>query len=196
MNLPPEVLLLDDARKDFNEYAGAAHRSGCHEDVVSLRQDIKFLQQHNQLLQLKVDEQAQKLNRQPQEIVFKVNVAEFLRGGEVNLHSDLKMVGTYTVDMQFDRVYPVGGDSCGVYYLQVTGGGPFPCRVFVNIEVVNWDGKETSNYKIEYAHTYEHATDHSIPQILDLCNLTDTASPYVKDGHVTFIAKFQILPLA
>ena len=201
MNLPPEVLLLDDARKDFNEYAGAAHRSGCHEDVVSLRQDIQSLRQHNQSLQQKVDEQAQKLNeqvqklnRQSQEIVLKVNVAELRRGGQVLLLSDRKMVGAYAVDMKVEKGYIANGNSCGVY-LQLTDG-PFPCRVSANIDVVNWDGVLESNHKVDFAHTYEHATWYGRNKVIELSELTEAGSPYVRAGHVTFITTFRILPLA
>ena len=184
-------------RKDVKNHVDAAvnqHMLLLLHDNRSLREDNQTLRQSNQLLQQKVDDQEEMLNRQLNEIVFKVDIAKLLQGGAVLLPSETYAVGVYSVNMCVRKGFDHNGNNCGLI-LQVTDGH-FPCRLSVNLEVVHWDGKLTSNCKFDYANTYEHAIGSGPPQMIALRKLTDAGSPYVKDGHVTFIARFQILPLA
>ena len=208
-------------RKDVKNHVDAAvnqHMLLLLQDNKSLRGDNQTLRQNNRSLQQKVaeleeameqedagilpnvhlleqrlDGQEGRLNRQLNEIVFKVNATEFLRGGEVAMYSDAKMVGAYLVYMSVKKGYVENGDSCGVHlHLDV---GPFPCRVIMNIDVVNWDGVLASNRRVDFAHTYEYATGYGPSNLIALSQLTAPGTPYVRDGHVTFIVRFQILPL-
>ena len=160
----------------------------------SVRQDVAGLLPNVQMLQQVLSSHEGRLNRQQNEIVLKANIAEFLRDGEVLMFSDNMVVGPYVVSMCVKKGGAANGDSCGIYLHLM--GGPFPCRVFVNFEVVNWDGKRASICKAKFTHTYEHAIAYGSPEFLPLRELTNAGSPYVRAGHVTFIAKFQILPLA
>ena len=199
-------------RKDVNNHVDVA----ANQHMLLLLQDNQTLRQTNQSLQLKVTELKEsvtqdvagllpnvhllqqtlishegRLNRQQNEIVFKANVAELRRDGHVDMFSDRKMVGTYVVYLNVDKGRTKNGNYYGMY-LQLQGG-PFPCRISYTIEVVNWDRKGSCKY--EYEHTYEHFIGSAPATIIPVSNLTAAESPYVRAGYVTFIAKFQILPL-
>ena len=195
-------------RKDVKHHENVA----ANQHILLLLQDNQTLRQNNQTLQQKVaelkesmeqgdagleqrlDGQAERLNSQQSSIVFKVNLEGFLRGGgEVTMFSDHAMVGAYAVNMSVRKGFAENGDSCGMsLHLE---DGPFPCRVFMNLEIVNWDGKMISNHKVEYAHTYEHAIGNGSAQFIPLSKLTEAGSSYVRAGYVTFITTFRILSL-
>ena len=65
---------LEDAHKHFEQcpYAGAVSRCDCRGAIHSLRQEIQSLRQDNKLLR-------EKVNRQPQEIVFTVSIDDLSR---------------------------------------------------------------------------------------------------------------------
>ena len=107
--------------------------------------------------------------------------------------SDDKMVGAYKASMCVDKGRVVNGDCCGVYLrLQ---DGPFPCRVSYTFEAVHWDGKPESACKKDFTYTYDRAEGWGWPDFIPLSKLTAAASPYVKDGEVTFITTFRFLPM-
>ena len=169
-------------RKDVNTHIDAA-----------TNQHILLLLQDNRSLRQKVAEQDVRLNTQLHQIVYKVKLADLIRGGEVDMCSDVKMVGAYKVSMYVKKGYADNGNCCGVYlYLE---DGPFPCRVSSTIEIVNWDGKPESTYKREINNEYEEEIGWGPFKFIPLRKLTAAASPYVKDGEVTFIVTFRILPL-
>ena len=78
-------------------------------------------------------------------------------------------------------------------YLEL-GDGPFPCRVSYTIKVVHYDGKTESSHFKKATVVYEEAEGSGYPDFIPSSMLTDADSPYVKDGEVTFIATFRILP--
>ena len=173
--------------------------------VAEQEQENQLLLQGNHLLQQQVAEQEERLNRQQNEIVFNVNVADLIQRGEVQMNSDFMRVGAYNVWLCVKKGFAAeergylgnwalfGGDCCGVH-LHLADGS-FPCRVTCILEVVHWDGDGLSIFKHEFTNTYLEEKGYGPPQMIALSKLTAAASPYVKDGHVTFIANFQILPL-
>ena len=144
-------------------------------------------------MQQTVAEHENKLDGQQHQLVFKVNLADLARGGEVALWSGEQMVRTYKAYMCVKTGYADNGNDCGVY-LHVEDG-PFPCRVSRIIEVVHWDGKPESARKIESLYISEAAEGLGRHKFIPLTELTATASPYVKDGGVTFIVTFRFLAL-
>ena len=187
------------AMKQHNRLLLQDNRS-LRQDNLSFRQDIQSVQQDNLSLrqdilslQQKVAEQEQRLDEQQQQIVFKVKLADLVRGGEVDVESDEKVVGAYSAFMIVQKGYAVNGDCCGVYLHLVDG--PFPCHVSFTIEVVHWDGKSENARKIEDTDTYKRAKGRGFPKFIRLSQLTAAASPYVKDGHITFIVTFRFLPM-
>ena len=121
-----------------------------------------------------------------------MNVAELLRVGEVEINSDLQTVGAHTVHVCVKKGFDPNG--CGVFLF--FDDGPFPCRVSFTLEAVHWDGNLASVCKCEITHTYEWTCGCGRPNMVPLSQIIAAASPYVKDGRVTFIARFQILPMA
>ena len=193
---------LADTRKHLKEcpYAGAVSRCDCQsfqkeiqllrQDIQTLRQDNQTLRNDNQTLREKVDEQAQLLSRQPQEIVFTVNIADLLRPYEVHMNSDSKRVGAYNAVLRLESGNAVlNGHHCGMHlYID---DGPFPCHVMYYLEVVHWNGIDLSARKVEFTQTYKFATAYGLNKMVILCPW----GPYMNEGRITFIAKFQILPL-
>ena len=163
------------------------------QDNLSFRQDIQSLQQDNLSLQQEVTEQKEQMNTQLLQLVYKVKLADLVRGGVVDMYSDHKMVGAYEAYMSVDKGHDYNGNCCGVYlHLK---DGPFPCRASRTFEVVHWDGKPESACKEEGTYTYEEATGYGRRNFIPLSKLTVAASPYVKDGHITFIVTFRLLPI-
>ena len=182
-------------RKDVESHEEAAikhHNRLLLKDNRSLRQDNLSFRQDNLSLQQKVAEQKEMMNNQLHQLVYKVELADLLRDGEVVKRSDDKMVGAYKSYMGVKKGNADNGDCCGVYlHLE---DGPFPCRVSCTIEIVHWDGKPESARKYENTATYEEAEGWGWPMLIPLSKLTAAASPYVKEGHVTFIVTFRFLP--
>ena len=190
-------------RKDIKNHTDTT----TDQHMLLMLQDNRSLREDNESLLQKVAELEQECaesfsgyaddleewqSRQPQEIVFKVNVADLVRDGEVRLHSDHKEVGAYNVCMEVSKGFAEDHDKCGVYlHLR---DGLFPCRVTCTFEIVHWGGNNGAILKYEVTNTYEEVKGRG-PQTIPPSKITAAASPYVKDGHVTFIAKFQILPL-
>ena len=183
-------------------------------DNQSLRQDNQSFRQDNQSLQQKVGELEQsmkreddellqdvsalqqqldvvqgKFSRQPQEIVFRVNVADLLQAGEFFTNSPAKLVGPYSVNVAVKKAN--GGNGLNVC-LHLTDG-LFPCRISLSVEVVNWDQQVASIRRVDFTQTYALGDSWGATNLLQLNELFYPT--YVKNGHVTFIAKFQILPL-
>ena len=155
------------------------------QDILSSRQDIQLLRQDNLSLQQKVAEQEKRLDRQLHQLVYKVKLADLVRAGEVNMQSDEKMFGAYKAYVHVQKGHANNGDCCGVYLC--LKNSPFPCHVSRTFEIVHWDGKPESACKKENTATYEEAEGDGWSKFIPLSKLTAAASPYVKDGHVTFI---------
>ena len=103
------------------------------------------------------------------------------------------MVGAYKAYVQVRKGYAANGDCCGVYLGLLDG--PYPCRVSCTTEVLHWDEKPESAFKKVDTHIYEAAQGRGWTDFISLSKLTDAASPYVKDGHITFTTTFRILPM-
>jgi hypothetical protein len=135
--------------------------------------------------------QEEQIRRQLHQIVYKVKLSNLGKVGKVDLYSNFMTAGVYESSLQVQKGYQINENGCDLYlHLR---NGPFPCRVFFTIEVVHWDGKDESARSEEFTYTYESATSYGW-NIVSLNDLTAAASPYVKDGHITFIANVRILP--
>ena len=155
-----------------------------HEDAA--------MKQHNRLLLKKMVKQEERLDRQLHQIVYKVDLDDLLQDGKIDLSSDEIVVGAYKTYMIVHKGYDDNDNYCGAHlYLK---DGPIPCRVISNFEVVQWNGKPESARKEESICTFDNEEGNGIYQLIPLSELTAATSPYVKDGHVTFIVTFRILP--
>ena len=94
--------------------------------------------------------------------------------------------------MSIEKGKSDNGQNCGIY-LELCDG-PFPCRVSYTIKVVHYDGKTESAYVKKATTIYTESEGSGYPDFIPLSKLTDADSPYVKDGEVTFIITFRILP--
>ena len=152
--------------------------------IRAMQREIVELAGSNQLLQQKAAEHSKRTFLQNElplyQMDHKVKVADLIEDGVVDTKSEDKMVGAYNAHLFVGKGSYLSGDCCGVF-LRLTDGH-FPCRLAHTIEVVHWDGKPASTRKGTSAHEF-----------IPLHELTDTQSPYVKRGEVTFIATFRIL---
>ena len=176
-------------RKDVESHEEAAMKQ--HNRL--LLQDNRLLRQDNLSLQQKVAKQEETLNRQHQQIVLKVRLADLARDGVFSMESGDEMMGGYCAFMSVQKGYANNGDCCGIY-LELADG-PFPCRVSITYEVVHWDGEPESARKKTYTEIYNRAGCKGRNEFISLSKFTAAASPYVKGGHVTFIVTFHTLPL-
>ena len=183
-------------RKDVDSHEEAAmkqHNRLLLQDNRSLRQDNLTFRQDILSLQQKVAEQEGRRGELIHQIVYKVELVDLEQVGKVIMQSDDKMIGAYTASMQVKKGYANDGDSCGMFlFLE---DGPFPCHVSFTMEVVHWNGEPECACKQEGAITYERAVGMGYLESIPLSKLTAAASPYVKNGHVTFIITFQFLPM-
>ena len=123
-----------------------------------------------------------------------MKLSNLVKDGQVNKHSDGIIAGAYNAFLQVQKSCPSNGNCCGMY-LELREG-PFPCRVSNTFEVVHWDGKDESACKKEMIHIYDKEVVCGFADFIPLSKLTAAASPYVKDGHVTFVTNFRIHPSA
>ena len=127
------------------------------------------------------------------QIVFKMKMAEFLVDGVVDRWSHGMWAGGCKANINVTKESTINGKFCGVF-LQLKDG-PFPCRVSFTMEVVHWDGKPESACKIEDTIEIGKAIGMGRYEFISLRKLTAAASPYVKNGHITFIITFRFLPV-
>ena len=187
------------AMKQHNRLLLQDNRS-LRQDNLSFRQDIQSVQQDNLSLredilslQQKMAEQEGRLDEQQQQIVLKVKLVDLVQVGEVDLNSDENTVGAYSACMSVQKGHLHNGDYCGVYlHLE---NGLFPCHVSSTFKLVHWDGKSESACKEDDADLYEVAGGRGWVKFIPLSKFTARASPYVNNGHVTFIVTFRILPM-
>ena len=151
------------------------------------------MKQHNRLLLKKVAKQEERLDKPLHQIVYKADLDDLLQDGKIDLSSDEIVVGAYEAYMIVDKGYDNNDNCCGAHLM--LQDGPFPCRVISNFEVVHWDGKPESARKEECNGTLDkEELGNGIYQLIPMSELTAAASPYVKEGHVTFIVTFRLLP--
>ena len=62
-------------------------------------------------------------------------------------------------------------------------------------EIVHWDENDESVCKKKLLHIYEEEKGWGFGKLIALSELTAAASPYMKDGHVTFVVTFRVLPM-
>ena len=176
--------------------------------VAEQEEENQSLWQENQLLQQQVADQEQRFNNQQNTLVFKVPVNDLARHGEVTMFSDHKTHGAYRVYMCVKKGcgadeygYLGNGDCCGVHlHLE---NGTYPCRVTCTLDIVcwgannasifNWGANSASAFKHEFTNIYVEETGYGPSRLIPVRKLTAAASPYVNNGHVTFVAQFQIL---
>ena len=189
-------------RKDVESHEEAAikqHNRLLLQGTQSLQQDNRVLQQDNLSfrqdilsLQQEVAEQKERVKRQLHQIMFRVKVADLVKGGEVALRSEYTMVGAYKAQIAVDKGFDENDNCCGVF-LELKDG-PFPCSVSGTFEVVHWDGEDDSARKDEFAQTFDDECALGLVQFIKLRKITAADSPYVKDGQITFVATFRFLP--
>ena len=126
--------------------------------------------------------------------MFKVKLADLVRDGEVRMFSDDKICGAHIAYIGLKKGYEDTGNNCGVALF--IREGPLPCRISFTIEIVHWDGRPESALERDHNLVWEFAGGLGWPNFISLSELTDANfSPYVYDGHVTFIVTFRILPV-
>ena len=140
-------------------------------------EDIQFLQQN-----------------QYHQIVFKTALADLV-GEEFDKSSDRQVVGAaYEASMRVQKCDGIEGLSFGVFLHLY--GGPFPCQVSYTVEVLHWDGNDESTCREDQSTSaYEVAGGFGFADVISLSKLTAAASPYVRNGHVTFVMSFRIITL-
>ena len=186
-------------RKDIDSHEEAAakqHNRLMLQDIQSLRQKIEEQEEKS----VEQDETIQSLLKKTTEqeallhvIMLSVNVVDILRGVNLSLWSSQVAAEGYRASLAIDTGYAVNGNCCGIRLL--LENGPFPCRIFFTFEVVHWDGNHASVCKREFVTACNQQVKvQNCPQMIALSQLADIRSPYVNNHHVTFIAKFRILP--
>ena len=190
-------------RKDVKAHhtdAMVAHNNLLLRDNIALRQKInqqtEAIAKHDQMSHARYRAQQKEIQslqqNQMHRIVFKVDSAELVvSGGIEQLMSDTMTEGLHEAYMSVQHDTDHG--SCGVY-LNLRHG-PYPCHVQGHIELLHWDEKPASACKEEMPHTFMEAEGFGSHEFIRMSRLTVPDSPYVKDGHVTFIMTFQIITL-
>ena len=185
-------------RKDIDSHEEAAakqHNRLMLKDIQSLRKTVEEQEEKA----VEQDETIQSLLKKTTEkesplhvITFSVHVMELLSYSDrVTRVSNWLLAERYSASIEVDKGH--NSDCCGVYLRLMDG--PFPCRVTCSFEVVHWDGNSASICKREKSLPYGHAAALGSNRMIGLNALIDGRSPYVNNNHVTFIARFRVLPV-
>ena len=147
--------------------------------IQSLERDISLLRQ--QMVSLKLTNGSNCITQEAplHEIVFKVKVADLVRGGAVRNRSDYRMVGAYNLNVSVQKGSVADGDFLGVF-LHVENG-PFPCHAKFTLEVVHWDRKVESARKGVFTNTFEKEGGYGWPDCIRLSKIAAAESPYVSN---------------
>ena len=178
-------------RKDIETHEEAAMKQ--HNRL--LLQDNRLLRQDHLSLHQTMAKQEDMLNRQLHQLVYKMKLADLVVDGVVDVYSDHKTFGAYNAYVGVEKGYAYNRDFCGVYL--GLNDGPFPCHVSFTVEIVHWDGKSESAHKREFTTTttYDQEECKGRATFIALSKLTAAVSPYVNNGHVTFIITFRFLSM-
>jgi len=170
------------------------------QEVRSLKRKEKVLQQEVRSLEDEVN--TLKARDGKEVIVMKIKHAK-LTGAEqfvpqnpaqpASIFSEKRVVDGHTFRMMVDTNDSRAPAHYGVF-LSIESG-PLPCKVECTMKLVHHDGQELSALVSGLEHTYEtHLAGWGHHHFVSKACLADAAaSPYVKNGYVTFKCSFEVV---